>query len=122
MRAASRREPPATTRPPHPKGGQSFDRRKGVSFRPALTEGHSSRPRAADGYIARVIREPVRATPTSPAAPLLPYGIGLLLRPGQPNGRTAPTQAVPWTIASTTAASSCRLCLCHVRREVAHHE
>jgi hypothetical protein len=29
-------------------------------------------PRAADGRIARVIREPVRATPTSPAALLLP--------------------------------------------------
>jgi hypothetical protein len=29
-------------------------------------------PRAADGCIARVIREPVRATPTSPAALLLP--------------------------------------------------
>jgi hypothetical protein len=29
-------------------------------------------PRAADECIARVIREPVRATPTSPAALLLP--------------------------------------------------
>jgi hypothetical protein len=29
-------------------------------------------PRAADGCIARMIREPVRAAPTSPAALLLP--------------------------------------------------
>ena len=38
--------------------------------------------RAADGCITRVIREPVRATPTSPAALLVPSGSGLLLRAG----------------------------------------
>jgi hypothetical protein len=32
---------------------------------------------------------------------------------GETNGRTAPTQAVPWHDRSTTAAASCRLCLCH---------
>jgi hypothetical protein len=40
-----------------------------------------------------VIREPVRATPTSPAALLLPSGIGLLLRANQPPDDT--DSAVP---------------------------
>jgi hypothetical protein len=69
-------------------------------------------PRVADGCTARVIREPVRATPTSPAALLLPWGIGLLLR-ARNNGRTTRTRSCPGTIADITAASLCRLCLCH---------
>jgi hypothetical protein len=40
--------------------------------RSRLGRGPLVSPRAADGCIARVIREPVRATPTSPAALLLP--------------------------------------------------
>ena len=32
---------------------------------------------------------------------------------GETNGRTTPTRPCPGTIASITAASSCRLCLCH---------
>jgi hypothetical protein len=38
----------------------------------SLGRGPFVSPRVADGCIARVIREPVRATPTSPAALLLP--------------------------------------------------
>jgi len=34
---------------------------------------------------------------------------------GETNGRTAPPRPCPGTIASTAAASSCRLCLCHAR-------
>ena len=41
-------------------------------------------PRAADGCIAPMTRKPVRATPTSPVALLLPQGIGLLLRAEKP--------------------------------------
>ena len=36
--------------------------------------------RAADGCIAPMIRQPIRASPRSPAALLLPRGIGLLVR------------------------------------------
>ncbi|MBV9681880.1 MAG: hypothetical protein JO046_08810 [Solirubrobacterales bacterium] len=78
----------------------------------AWDRGSLVSPRAVDGCIARVIQEPVRATPTSPAALLVPSGIGLLLRAGT-NGRTTPTRPCADTLASTTAASSCRLCLCH---------
>ena len=52
--------------------------------------------RAADGCIARVIREPVRATPTSPAALLLHVGHRTAASRGETNGRTAPTQTVLW--------------------------
>ncbi len=70
-------------------------------------------PRSADGCIARVIRERVRATPPSPAALLLPEAMGLLLRAGKPAAGPHPLRPCPGTIASTTAASSCRLGLCH---------
>jgi hypothetical protein len=51
--------------------------------------------RAADGRIARVIRAPVHAAPTLPAALLLPSGIGLLLRAGnQGPDRTRSSRAL----------------------------
>jgi hypothetical protein len=70
-------------------------------------------PRAADGCIVPMIRTPVRATPTSSAALLLPQGVGLLLRARKTNARTTATRPCPGTIACITAASSCRLSLCH---------
>jgi hypothetical protein len=73
--------------------------------------------RAADGCIARVIREPVRAMSTTPAALLLPKGIGPMLHAGKPTAGPHPVRPCPGTIASTTLASSCRLCLCHVRAD-----
>jgi hypothetical protein len=92
---------------PHNSGGRAPER---IGHRSA--RGHTSTgqrraqcrsgrgplvsPRAADGSVARVIREPVRATPTSPAALLLPYGHRTAASRGKTNGRTAPTQAVPW--------------------------
>lgn len=46
--------------------------RFGLTRQSALDEAPTSRRARADGCIARVIREPVRGTPTSPAALLLP--------------------------------------------------
>jgi hypothetical protein len=40
-------------------------------------------------------------------------GLGLLLRAGKPTAGPHPLRPCPGTIASNTAASSCRLCLCH---------
>ena len=61
----------------------------------ARDEDHSSRRARRTAAVARVIREPVRATPTSPAALLL-IGHRTAAKRGETNGRTAPTQAVPW--------------------------
>jgi hypothetical protein len=60
-----------------------------------------------------MIRKPLGATTTSPVAATVSVGHRTAASRGETNGRTTPTRPCPGTIASITAASSCRLCLCH---------
>jgi hypothetical protein len=77
-------------------------------------------PRAADGCIAQERDDP-RAGPRDAdvtGRATASVGHRTAASRGETNGRTAPIRPCPGTIASITAAASCRLCLCHGRDRV----
>jgi hypothetical protein len=79
----------------------------------ARNEDHSSRPRAADGYIARVIREPVRATPTSPARHCFRTASDCCFARGNQTPGPHPLRPGPWTTAFMFLALDGPLSGCH---------
>jgi hypothetical protein len=69
--------------PPNPKRVESVD---GVGWFATHLAVSGGRP---DDCIGPSIRQPTRATPTSPGALSLPWGTALLLRPGSSSGAAA---------------------------------
>ena len=71
-------------------------RERGWSRRFPDGRGPLVSPRAADGCIAPMIRKPVRATADVTGRTTASVGHRTAASRGETNGRTAPTQAVPW--------------------------